>query len=68
MNTQERFIASPDGHQIPLLCWTPEPASPEPLSNVLVIAHGMSEHAARYEPLVQWLDQNGFSKAPATNW
>jgi alpha-beta hydrolase superfamily lysophospholipase len=52
MNAQERFIASTDSHRIPLLCWIPDQAS-----QVLVIAHGMSEHAARYEPLALWLNE-----------
>lgn len=59
MNAQEGFITSPDGHKIPLLSWTPETSRPEPVSAVLVIAHGMAEHAARYQPLAQWLNQRG---------
>lgn len=54
MKAEERFITSSDSHRIPLLCWLPE--RPE---QVLVIAHGMAEHAARYEPLAQWLNQRG---------
>lgn len=54
MDAQERFITSPDSHRIPMLCWVPEQAS-----SVLVIAHGMAEHAARYEPLAHWLNQRG---------
>ncbi|TGN38715.1 alpha/beta hydrolase [Marinobacter confluentis] len=59
MNAQERFITSPDGHQIPLLCWVPGTDSAEPASRVLIIAHGMAEHAARYQPLALWLNQRG---------
>lgn len=59
MNAQEHFITSPDDHQIPLLRWVPEQPSAEPVTNVLVIAHGMGEHAARYEPLAHWLNQRG---------
>lgn len=53
MDQQESFINSPDHHRIPLLSWEPE----NPLA-VLVIAHGMAEHAARYQPLAQWLNQH----------
>ena len=56
MDAQERFINSPDSHQIPVLCWVPE--QPE---HALVIAHGMAEHAARYEPLALWLNQRNLA-------
>jgi alpha-beta hydrolase superfamily lysophospholipase len=56
MNAQELFIASADSHRIPLLCWLPEQAS-----QVLVIAHGMAEHAARYEPFALWLNERGIA-------
>ncbi|MCR8914656.1 alpha/beta hydrolase [Marinobacter panjinensis] len=54
MDLQERFINSPDHHRIPLLSWVPK----NPTA-VMVIAHGMAEHAARYQPLAQWLNQQG---------
>lgn len=54
MDLQESFINSPDHHRIPLLSWAPE----KPTA-VIVIAHGMAEHAARYQPLAQWLNQQG---------
>lgn len=54
MDLQESFINSPDHHRIPLLSWAPEKKTA-----VMVIAHGMAEHAARYQPLAQWLNQQG---------
>ncbi len=51
MEPQERLIPSADDHQIPLLCWLPD----KPVA-ILVIAHGMAEHAARYDALAQWLN------------
>lgn len=62
MDLQESFINSPDHHRIPLLSWLPEKVpekEPEKKTAVLVIAHGMAEHAARYQPLAQWLNQHG---------
>ncbi|MCZ4283842.1 MULTISPECIES: alpha/beta fold hydrolase [Marinobacter] len=56
MDLQESFINSPDHHRIPLLSWAAEAPSA-----VLVIAHGMAEHAARYQPLALWLNQQGVS-------
>ncbi|MEO9587440.1 MAG: alpha/beta fold hydrolase, partial [Marinobacter sp.] len=56
MDLQESFINSPDHHRIPLLSWAAETPSA-----VLVIAHGMAEHAARYQPLALWLNQQGVS-------
>lgn len=53
MDLQESFINSPDQHRIPLLSWTPEAPTA-----VVVIAHGMAEHAARYQPLAQWLNRH----------
>lgn len=54
MKAEERFITSPDGHKIPMLCWLPDHSD-----QALVIAHGMAEHAERYEPLAQWLNERG---------
>ena len=56
MDAQERFITTTDGHRIPLLCWVPPQAN-----HALVIAHGMAEHAARYQPLALWLNQQGIA-------
>lgn len=53
MDLQESFINSPDHHRIPILSWAPNNPT-----TVLVIAHGMAEHAARYQPLAQWLNQH----------
>lgn len=52
MDPQERFITTQDGHRISLLYWAPEQTSA-----VLVIAHGMAEHAARYHSLALWLNK-----------
>lgn len=56
MDAQEHFITSTDGHRVPVLSWVPDRAD-----QALVIAHGMAEHAARYEPLAQWLNQRGIA-------
>lgn len=50
MAYKESFLASRDGHRIPLHQWLPQ----RPRS-ILVIAHGMAEHGARYEDLARWL-------------
>lgn len=54
MDLQESFINSPNHHRIPFLSWIPK----NPTA-VVVIAHGMAEHAARYQPLAQWLNEQG---------
>ncbi|MFN2360187.1 MAG: lysophospholipase [Marinobacter sp.] len=56
MDLPESFINSPNHHRIPFLSWVPQ----NPTA-VLVIAHGMAEHAARYQPLAQWLNQQGIA-------
>lgn len=56
MELQESFINSPTHHRIPFLSWVPH----NPTA-VMVIAHGMAEHAARYQPLAQWLNQQGIA-------
>ncbi|MAM00219.1 MAG: alpha/beta hydrolase [Alteromonadaceae bacterium] len=54
MDPQHSFINSPDNHRIPLVSWAPK----HPCA-VMVIAHGMAEHAARYQALAHWLNENG---------
>lgn len=54
MQYSEDFLSSPDGHQIPIRVWRPEPAQ-----HVLVIAHGMAEYCERYAPLAEWLTLHG---------
>lgn len=56
MTQQENFLSSSDSHRIPFLAWLPD--SPQA---VLVIAHGMAEHAGRYQPLAQWLNTSGIA-------
>ncbi|MDX1633553.1 MAG: alpha/beta fold hydrolase [Marinobacter sp.] len=52
----ETFLASEDGHRIALRQWLP--AEPE---SILVIAHGMAEHGARYQDLALWLNARGIA-------
>lgn len=54
MPYKETFLATQDGHRIPLRQWLPA----EPRS-ILVIAHGMAEHSGRYRELAQWLNTEG---------
>lgn len=54
MTYTESFIDAPDGHRIPLKSWQPD--SPRA---VLVISHGMAEHAGRYSTLAEWLVDSG---------
>ncbi len=56
MSYTEAFLASQDGHRIPLRQWLP--ARPR---SILVIAHGMAEHSGRYQDLAQWLNQDGIA-------
>lgn len=55
MKTPE-FIKASDGHDIPLLVWLP--AAPRA---VVQIAHGMGEHAGRYDRLARVLMRNGYA-------
>lgn len=52
MQYLEELIDTPDGHTIPVKAWRPR----EPRA-MLVIAHGMAEHASRYAPLAEWLTE-----------
>lgn len=57
---QEFFFPSSDGrHRIRCLRWDPESA---PLG-VVQIAHGVAEHAGRYEDFAQFLVRQGFAVA-----
>jgi alpha-beta hydrolase superfamily lysophospholipase len=49
-------VARPDGHAVAVHHW-PAPAAPRA---VLLIAHGMAEHGARYAPLAAFLNARGF--------
>lgn len=46
----EHSLTATDGRTIPVNVWLPD----APVA-VLVIAHGMAEHASRYDPLARWL-------------
>ncbi len=50
------FIQASDGHRIPLLAWVP--AAPHA---VVQIAHGMGEHAGRYDRLARQLAEHGYA-------
>ncbi|MHA7878615.1 MAG: alpha/beta hydrolase [Saccharospirillum sp.] len=54
MQYLEELLDAPDGHAIPVKAWRPR----EPQA-LLVIAHGMAEHAGRYAPLAEWLTEQG---------
>jgi len=56
----EQFdLAAADGHCIRACCWLP-PGDVAPRA-VLLIAHGMSEYAARYQPVAQYLAAQGIA-------
>lgn len=52
MQYLEEWLEANDGHSIPVKVWRPR--QPE---RILVIIHGMAEHAARYAPLAEWLTE-----------
>ena len=51
MQYLEEWLTASDGHAIPVKVWRPR--APRA---TLVIAHGMAEHASRYAPLADWLN------------
>lgn len=53
MQYLEELLPASDGHEIPVKVWRPR----EP-DSVLVISHGMAEHASRYAPLAEWLTEH----------
>lgn len=53
------FIAASDGWRIPLLTWLPSPTTAP--HAVVQIAHGMGEHAGRYDRLARQLVQHGYA-------
>ena len=53
MQYLEELLPAGDGHDIPVKVWRPR----EP-NAVLVISHGMAEHAGRYAPLAEWLTEH----------
>lgn len=54
MQYLEEFLVAPDGHEIPIRLWRPEPCH-----QLLVISHGMAEYCERYAPLADFLtDKN----------
>src|SRR5690625_4052875 len=46
-----------DGNEIQAYCWHDEA---KPAKGIIQIAHGMVEHALRYEPFIKFLTANGF--------
>lgn len=57
MATTELTVAASDAHRIPMYCWR---AAGTPQA-VLLIAHGMAEHGARYAPLGEFLATRGIT-------
>ena len=56
----DRFeLRAVDGHRIHGCCWLP--AAAQPVRAVLLIAHGMSEYAARYQPFAEQLAAQGIA-------
>lgn len=53
MQYLEEWLDASDGHKIPVKVWRPR--QPE---RMLVIVHGMAEHASRYAPLAEWLTEH----------
>jgi alpha-beta hydrolase superfamily lysophospholipase len=56
MQYLEEWLTASDGHAIPVKVWRPR--TPQAL---LVIAHGMAEHASRYAPLADWLNDRNIA-------
>lgn len=52
MQYLEEWLDAPDGHSIPVKVWRPR--QPKQL---LVIVHGMAEHAGRYAQTAEWLTE-----------
>ncbi|WP_108126594.1 alpha/beta fold hydrolase [Saccharospirillum mangrovi] len=52
MQYLEEWLETDDGHAIPVKVWRPR--QPD---RILVIVHGMAEHAARYASLAEWLTE-----------
>lgn len=50
-------LKAPDGHTIHVHCWLPQ----TPARAVMVVAHGMAEHAARYARLAAELNAAGIA-------
>ena len=57
MSASALFLRAQDGVDLNLYHW-PSPAAPRA---VVMIAHGMAEHAARYQRLARQLNQHGLS-------
>lgn len=56
MQYLEEWLPATDDHEIPVKVWRPRyPAG------VMVLAHGMAEHAGRYAPLAEWLTDRGIA-------
>lgn len=57
MTEQMIYHTTDDNHTIAIHCW---PASEENARGVLVWLHGMAEHGARYAPLADYLNAQGW--------
>ena len=58
MRTEELRLTAPDGKEIFVHHWAPEPDVP--LKGAVQIAHGMAEHGARYAPVADVLTRAGY--------
>ncbi|MBU2864486.1 lysophospholipase [Reinekea forsetii] len=56
MQYLEEFLNAPDGHEIPVRLWRPEPCE-----QLLVISHGMAEYCERYAPLAEFLTEQNIA-------
>lgn len=56
MSAEEHTLEAPDGHSIPVYFWASEGDR-----GLVQIAHGMAEHASRYEALAGHLVEHGWS-------
>lgn len=58
MKTEALQIRASDGKQLHLYCWLPDAG---PYRAAIQIAHGMGEHAARYEVVAKALCEQGYA-------
>lgn len=60
MKSSTFSFAAADGVDIHTFKWSPDDGANRPVRGVVQIAHGLAEHAARYERLAQTLTDAGF--------
>ncbi|WP_240902539.1 alpha/beta hydrolase [Aquitalea denitrificans] len=58
-NMEHFTLPAADGHRIHGCCW--QPPATQAVRAVVLICHGMSEHAARYQPLALQLAERGIA-------